>query len=57
MFCARCDEPIAGTPQAVNVDGGTGAGSTVYICPKPCRSVPRQTYQRPVERYRPRRRR
>lgn len=46
MICARCDKPIKGKPEEVTVETGTGAAGPVYICPVPCRPVPRQTAPR-----------
>ncbi len=44
MMCARCEQPIQGTPETVTVETGSGVSGTVYVCPIPCRPAPRQTY-------------
>jgi hypothetical protein len=46
MVCARCDEPIQGEREEINVDTGTGASSPVYVCAIRCRPMPRQAYPR-----------
>jgi hypothetical protein len=46
MICARCDKPIEGEPERIEVDTGTGPGGDVYVCPVYCRPAPRQTSPR-----------
>ncbi|MER8033422.1 hypothetical protein ABTZ78_31160 [Streptomyces bauhiniae] len=36
MICARCDKLIKGEPMEINVDTGTGAAATVYVCAELC---------------------
>ncbi|MEV5953713.1 hypothetical protein AB0M11_08040 [Streptomyces sp. NPDC051987] len=36
-FCARCDRPIKGKPRKVDNMSPSGPGSTITLCPEPCR--------------------
>ena len=43
MNCARCNKPLKGAYDTIVIDGATGPGGTVTVCPVWCRRAPTQS--------------